>query len=190
MAVHHRLLHKNLRPEYVDHWEEIAAFLFEDPESAKEQSGFFKVRTLLPLLLPLTMLPLLLLMLFQIEGCFDQSYFRSNKAYYLSNRNEDSLETIVRRLRSIPRKHHSCLQPVHFGQNPATNTGVVRGLTMGPTMGLEILMTMQGRTLSRAYNFKRVQIVSNSGGCIGFGCLPSKATFLLLLLGFRIPCTA
>lgn len=100
----------------------------------------------------------------QIEGVFDESYFRSSKAYYLSNRNEQAAETVVKRLRSIPRKHHGALQPVHFGQNPLTNTGVVRGLAMGPSMGLEILMTMQGRTLSRAYNFKRLQIVSRGGG--------------------------
>lgn len=114
--------------------------------------------------MPKCSLPLLLL---QIEGCFDTAYLRSSKAYYLSHRNAESHDTIIRRLRSIPRKHHSALLPRHFGQDPATNTGVVRGLTMGPTMGLEILMVQQGRTLSRAYNFKRLQIVSGSCGSGG-----------------------
>ena len=37
-----------LRPEFKDRWNEIAAFLFEDPTSEKEQSGYFKVRLKLP----------------------------------------------------------------------------------------------------------------------------------------------
>ena len=104
------------------------------------------------------------LVILKIEGSWDESYWRSNKAYYVANKNAESHDTIVRRLRSIPRKHHSSLKPVHFGQRPATNTGVVSGLRMAPSMGLEIVVTLQGRTLSRAYNFKRLQIVSNSRG--------------------------
>jgi hypothetical protein len=131
-----------LRPEYADQWEDIAGYLFEDSNSIYQQSGRFK-----------------------IEGVFDESYFRSSKAYYLRKKNEEAKDEIVRRLRSIPRKHHSALNVSHFGQDPGKNAGVVRSLAMGPTMGLQILMTVQGKSLSKAYNMTRFMTVSSNLHC-------------------------
>jgi hypothetical protein len=125
-----------LRPEYADQWEDIAGHLFEDSSSIYQQSGRFK-----------------------IEGVFDESYFRSSKAYYLRQKNEEAKDEIVRRLRSIPRKHHSSLDISHFGQVPGKNDGVVRSLNMAPSMSLQILMTVQGKSLSRAYNLTRFMTV-------------------------------
>lgn len=111
--------------------------MFEDPTSGVEQSGKFKV-----------------------EGSFDCSYFHSSKVYYLSALNKESHETIVRRVRAIRRQHHGILEPRYFSQDPRKNHGVIRGLSMGPSMALQILMTMQGRTLNKAINMGREQIVS------------------------------
>jgi len=149
-------LQKCLRPEFRDRWDEIAAFIFEQPFSPHEQSGKFKERvrfkegkaTVFHFQISL-----------QIEGVFDESYWRSPKAYYLANKNPDAKDEIVRRLRSIPRKHHSSLEICHFGQNPALNQGVVRGLTMAPSLGLQIIMSMQGKSLSKAYNLTRSMTV-------------------------------
>lgn len=74
-------------------------------------------------------------------------------------------------MRSIPRKHHKALEKQLFGQDPSKNSAVVRGLQMGPTMGLEIIMSFQGRTLSKAYNLTREMIVRRN-----------KISLLLLLL--------
>ena len=78
----------------------------------------------------------------------------------MRNESPEDKEEVLKRLRSIPRKHHSSLKKDHFGQHPAKNSGVVRGLQMGPTMGLQILMTLQGKSLSKAYNFTRNMVVS------------------------------
>lgn len=129
-----------IRPEFASQYEEISNFLFEDPTSDRQQSGKFK-----------------------IEGSFDCSYFHSSKVYYLSTLNDESHESIVRRVRAIRRQHHGLMEPKHFGQDPRTNHGVIRGLSMGPSMALQILMTMQGRTLNKALNMGREQIVSVFG---------------------------
>jgi hypothetical protein len=125
-----------LRPEYSDQWEDIAGYLFEDSSSIHQQSGRFK-----------------------IEGVFDESYFRSSKAYYLCKKNEEAQDEIVQRLRSIPRKNHGALNISHFGQDPGKNHAVVRSLTMAPSMSLQVLMTVQGKSLSKAYNMTRFMTV-------------------------------
>ena len=43
MGVANSDLSKCLKPEYAHRWEEVSAFLFEDPEARQEQSGLFKV---------------------------------------------------------------------------------------------------------------------------------------------------
>lgn len=81
------------------------------------------------------------------------------QAYYLSNKNDQAKEDIVRRLRSIPRKHHQTLGKRLFGQDPNKNHAVVRGLQMGPTAGLQVLMAVQGKTLAKAFNLTRQMVV-------------------------------
>jgi hypothetical protein len=63
-------------------------------------------------------------------------------------------------MRSISRKHQSSLSTDHFGQDPSTNGGIVRGVEMRPTLGLEIMMMRQGRSLSHSLNLKRYMTVS------------------------------
>ena len=115
------------------------------------------------------------LSLLQFEGCFDEAYIRSSKAYYL--RNHGSLEAAaaaaadgesnvggagrpVKKLRSIERKYHSALGADIFSQDPSLSSGIVRGQRMGPTPGYEILVTAQSKTLAKNYNLTRVQQVS------------------------------
>lgn len=124
-----------IRPEWRHRRDEIVNFLFEDPESEKEQSGKFK-----------------------LEGIWRHGLFRSAKAYYLDSKTGDTMETVAR-MRSIARKHQSKLSVLHFGQNPLTNTAIVRGAEMRPTAALEVVMQRQGKKLSHALNLKRKMIV-------------------------------
>jgi hypothetical protein len=128
-----------LRPEMRRHREAIARFLFEDPGSETEQSGRLK-----------------------LEGVWTNCLFRSGKAYYLDGQvtatREEARETVAR-MRSIPRKRLRLLEPERFGQDPRTNVCTVRGAEMRPSMGLEVLMLRQGRTLSHALNLKRKMTV-------------------------------
>jgi hypothetical protein len=100
-------------------------------------------------------LPLLL----KVEGCWENGLFRSSKAYYLENRSLEQARTVCCRMRSIPRKYQRHLQERHFGQDPSSNSGVVRGVEMRPTAGLQIAMMWQGRALSHALNLKRSMTV-------------------------------
>jgi hypothetical protein len=168
-------LQKCLRPEFADRWDEIAAFLFEQPDSSHQQSGRFKLSSHCQRGKALGFSSSILSL--QIEGVFDESYWRSPKAYYLANKNPDAKDEIVRRLRSIPRKHHSSLEKCHFGQNPALNQGVVRGLTMAPSLGLQIIMSMQGKSLSKAYNLTRSMTVR--GDCFQLCVFKLKWALLL-----------
>jgi len=81
------------------------------------------------------------------------------QAYYLANKCADSKEEIYRRLRSIPRKHHPSLNKELFCQDPAKNHAIIRGVQMQPTLGLQIILSMQGKTLSKAYNLTRQMLV-------------------------------
>ena len=74
-------------------------------------------------------------------------------------RTGESHETVIR-MRSIPRKYHNMLETKHFLNHPIQNAGVVHGTEMRPSMGYEILVMNQGRTLSRSYNLKRKAVVS------------------------------
>ena len=55
----------------------------------------------------------------------------------------------------MARKYQEGLPESIFGQDPLTNSTNVRGLDMRPTLGLEVVMVRQGRTLAHAINFKR-----------------------------------
>jgi len=97
----------------------------------------------------------------QIEGVYKESYFRGSKAYLLANKDDSqTYETIIKKLRSIPHKYHQSLDFKHFTQDPRENAGYVRGLTMGPSAGMEIIMSQQGKALSKAYNLTRFMTVS------------------------------
>jgi hypothetical protein len=91
---------------------------------------------------------------------YRESYFRGSKAYVLANKDESqNYETIVKKLRSIPRKHHESLSFKHFSQDPRQNSGVVRGFTMGPSAGMEILMSWQSKALAKSFNLTRFMTV-------------------------------
>jgi hypothetical protein len=96
----------------------------------------------------------------QLEGVWRRGLFRSSKAYYLSGRcgedpEKEEEEEALLRMRSIPRKLTKQLLPRHFGQDPATNCVAARGVEMRPTLGLEMVMLRQSRTMSHALNLKR-----------------------------------
>jgi hypothetical protein len=128
-----------LRWQFLPHWENISKFIFKDVASLSEQSGLFK-----------------------LEGIWTNCLFRSGKAYYLENRLGDlETETALARMRSIPRKRQHLLGPAKFGQDPRDNMCTVRATEMKPTLGLEVVMLQQGRTLSHGLNLKRKMIVSS-----------------------------
>ena len=102
---------------------------------------------------------------------YSRRYFRCSKAYYLGNRTPgEDFDSVVRlRVRSIPQRLHGTLGPRHFGQNPLTNAAVVRGVSMLPTAGFQVVMASMGRTLARALNLKRRMTVSVCEGKNGGG---------------------
>jgi len=135
LAVSDPDLRSLVRAELVDRVDEILAGLLEDPDADLEQSGLFK-----------------------IEGApYRDARFRTGKCYALGGADEQ----FAFRMRSIPRKLHGSLELKHFGQDPRTNSAVVRGLEMRPTPGLEIVMQRQGKTLSHSLNLKRKMVVSS-----------------------------
>ena len=125
-----------IKKEYEHLYEDVAKFLFEDENSPVAQPGLFK-----------------------IEGVWKAGLFRSEKAYYLENRQPDGEVVTLKRLRSVARKYQEGLSRETFGQDPLTNSTNVRGLDMRPTLGLEVVMVHQGRTLAHATNFKRSMTV-------------------------------
>ena len=81
--------------------------------------------------------------------------------YLLADKQEGgNLSSVVKRMRSIPRHHQAELQMRHFGVDPRTNAAVVRSVQMAPSLGIQVLMTVQGRMLSNALNLKRKMTVS------------------------------
>ena len=121
-----------MRPGCEDSFDLTAAEMFEDPDSDRHQSAKFK-----------------------LEGVFRSGLFRSSKAYYLEDRTEDDLRSIVR-MRGVPRKHQRDLQKEHFMQDPLANVTVVRSVAMMPTPSMQVVMLRQGKTLSHSLNIKRV----------------------------------
>ena len=81
--------------------------------------------------------------------------FRSCKCYVLEN--EEGREV---RARSVPRRQQKKLPDSLFGQDPLTNSAVVRTTCMRASAGMEIYMMHESRTLCHTLNFKRKQIVS------------------------------
>ena len=125
-------LAKLLKPGLEREWDKIARSLFEDPNSLQHQSGLFKC-----------------------EGFFKLAMFRSCKCYVLEN--EEGREV---RARSVPRRQQKKLPDSLFGQDPLTNSAVVRTTCMRASAGIEIYMMHESRTLCHTLNFKRKQIVS------------------------------
>ena len=62
-------------------------------------------------------------------------------------------------MRSVSRRQQKDLSVAHFGQTPGENHAVLRGVRMQPTLGFEIVMMRQSRSLSHAFNFKRKMMV-------------------------------
>ena len=102
----------------------------------------------------------------QLEGVYGDCQFRNSKVYRLCNKTGDTHDTVVR-VRSIPRKLANKLEPRHFTQDPAQNAAVLSGITMRGTMGFEIVMLREGRSLPRPYNMRRHQLVIICCCCCG-----------------------
>lgn len=94
-----------------------------------------------------------------MEGVYNGGLFRSSKAYSLASRKEGQEVESLRRMRSVSRRQQKSLRDEHFGQDPKKNSGVVRGIQMRPTLGLDIIMVKQSRSLSHAFNLKRAMTV-------------------------------
>ena len=136
------------------------ARLLEDPASALEQSGKFK-----------------------IEGVWSAAYLRSCKAYYLYNTpvtdQDDELfqqehqrkrrcDEMIR-MRSVQRRALNLLPPMSdgrletvFGQDAARNAPSIRILQMKPTVGFEVVMINQSRSVPHCINLKRIMAVSRN----------------------------
>jgi hypothetical protein len=140
-----------LRPEFRECFaEKIRPLVFEDPNSPLEQSGLFKC-----------------------EGIYTESYFRSLKCYYLANPEEK-----VVRLRSIPRwvsglnlarygrlayffrRAQECVPKDKFGPLQGDRDVVVKTTALRPTLGFEMTIQRESKTLSHTLNFKRRGVVS------------------------------
>ena len=120
-----------LRPEKQAELVSLQQEIFENPDAVGEQSGKFK-----------------------IEGVFDFGMFRMSKAYYL-----DGEEKVVR-LRGIPRRFHKLLDKSKFEPDPSVNRAVVRGVKLRPTLGMNMVLVCESRSVSHALNMKRKMIVS------------------------------
>lgn len=124
-------LAKLLKPGLDHRYDSICKSLFEDPDSLQHQSGLFKC-----------------------EGFYRLAMFRCNKSYVLEN--EEGREV---RARSVPRSKQKHMSNKLFGQNPLTNSAVVRSCSMRPSGGMDIFMMQESRILSHSLNFKRRMIV-------------------------------
>ena len=136
ILVHHAVLADNLKAEYRSDAEAILKTIFEDPDSAVEQTGKLK-----------------------IEGWFVVGYWRTGKVYRLVKAGDEDPYV---RLRSIPRSKHQLLEPRHFGLDPLTNTARVRSTAMRLTTGSEIVVLKESRSLSTSLNFKREMTVNEA----------------------------
>ena len=150
-----------MRSPLKEEWlREGRAGLLEDPNSASEQSGKFK-----------------------IEGVWSAAYMRSCKAYYLFNApvsDEEETATAASRsdetlrMRSVPRRALYSLQQQSaddstggggsrldalFGQDSARNAPSIRLLQMKPTLGFEVIMLNQSRSVPHSINVKRIMPV-------------------------------
>jgi hypothetical protein len=106
----------------------------------------------------------------QCEGVWTAAAFRGPKMYLLANKVEGgTLQEIVRRMKSIQKYQQSKLQLKHYGLDPRTNGAVIPSVQMNPTMGLEVHMSVQGRTLANALNLKRKMTVRWRARLVGKG---------------------
>jgi hypothetical protein len=97
----------------------------------------------------------------QVEGVWRSGRFRAGKSYLLQHPLDPEAVKDVVRVRSIHRKSHGLLQPIHFEQNPLTNVTSVRNATMRPSLGaMTMLMSNESKTLSNTVNSYRHMLVS------------------------------
>lgn len=80
-----------------------------------------------------------------LSGVFQAAYFRAAKAYRLEQKREGEDVKTLERCRGIARRHVAKLKNVHFGQDVKTNAAVVAGVEMKGTLGLQVVMQIQGR---------------------------------------------
>lgn len=115
---------------------ELRAFLFEDTTSPHSQAGKLK-----------------------IEGQYTSGYFRSGKCYHLSNNDEADDEKMIR-MKGLQKKNHKYLKVEHFGTDPWKNTPSCRTFNMKPTLGHEIHMVEESKSLGHSMNLKKYCVVS------------------------------
>jgi hypothetical protein len=92
----------------------------------------------------------------QIEGVFTRCMVRSLKCYHLSNPG-DGGERVVR-VRSVPRRAQELIEEEAFTPLYGHLT-CVRTTTMRPTLGFEMTIREQTRSLPNAMNTKRRCVV-------------------------------
>jgi hypothetical protein len=138
LSLAHEDLRDCIKPQHAHLYDDLVRFLMEEENPTRHQAGKFKLE----------------------YEAFDVGYFRTGKCYLLQRTAEaERPELDVRRMRSVPRRHAAELEPRHYWLNPLTNSAAVRGLTMTPTLGMEVAMMMQGRTIGHSYNLKRKCLV-------------------------------
>jgi hypothetical protein len=120
-----------VKDECKHNYDKIASFLFEDEDSAVEQSSKFK-----------------------IEGVWRSALFRTTKAYRLDEPVDVAGKNVVR-MRSISTKAHKYLEPTMFSQDPRINSKSVRTVSMRPSLAGEINVLRESKSLSHCLNFKR-----------------------------------
>lgn len=90
------------------------------------------------------------------EGWFTGLLVRSPKNYFLFG----ELSSEVRRALGVPRRIQARLSSEHFGQDVTKNTPVIRSSSMRPSLGLQIVLLEESKTISHPLMFKRIHIVS------------------------------
>ena len=141
LAMHHDNLLESRRPDVSEElFLSEASKIFEDPTSDSQQSGLFK-----------------------LEGLYEYARIRCSKAYELKNLSASGgdIDRVVR-MKGVPRKNQELLlRKEHFGQDPRTNTEVVRSFSMAPTLATQVVMSYQSRTMGHSLNVKRKFTVHN-----------------------------
>jgi hypothetical protein len=142
-----RDLRDSVRPSLLEAYDADGS-LFEDKTSPRHQAGLFK-----------------------LEGVFNEAYFRNLKTYHLAG--EDCRDVL--RVKSVPRRDQSALPKRVFGQT-CDNSAVVRSVCLRPTLGFEMTMLEESRSLPQALNFKRMAVVRAR---VHILCVSSSHTFQL-----------
>jgi hypothetical protein len=82
--------------------------------------------------------------------------FRNAKCYYLAN---PVLGEEHRRMKGVSRQTQKVLPLALFGQDPRTNSAVVHSVALRSTVGFEMTLQEESRTITHGLNFKRRAVV-------------------------------